>query len=142
VHNSCFQNPLTLMEAIDKIKVNINQSFEWYAVKTKSGNIIEVGGTHKEFAFDFVKLDSGHICSFCNGFVEHVYRIVLELSNSFDQAFCQIETSTHRSEIDTWKSLNDLILYLDNTPKLNYKKLEFEPVYRQEIDHYKLVSSF
>jgi hypothetical protein len=139
MHKSCFDKPITLEQAIRNVENNTSYCFQWFPVKTISGNILEVGGTSKEVAFEFVELNKqGQIVAYTNGFVQHVYRIKFEKSDNYSSLVlphCQCELKWN-------KNLNDVIHYIEHTPDLNHTKIDVKPAYSSVVSHYDLISTF
>jgi len=134
-----FNNPISLQEALEKINENTFDSYIWFPVKTSNGNIIEVGGTQKELAFEFIELDSNsQICSYTNDFTRMKYKIVFEKGDKLLQPYCFVETHSSRAQLEKFETLESLVQFIENTPRLNFKEIPFVPVYKQVIIGHKL----
>jgi hypothetical protein len=143
MHISKFENPLTLTEALDFIKNTIkikfikNNSvpFVWSAVKTIAGNILEVGGNDIEFSFQLIELDEQKkIVCHSNGFAQFIYAFTCyPQHNEF-----YLETSSTRNSFSLFKTFDELVNYIENTPNLNHKKIIKTPVYKTVLDYYEI----
>ena len=114
------EQALPLATVISKIKANTSQSYQWYAVKTKKGIFLEVGGNHqniKAYIPDFI---DGKYSLYNNGWSNHAYSVDSNGKIDYPSFY-----GSHK--MDEQK----LIEWLDNT---NFK------TYRPKIDeHIKII---
>lgn len=137
MHVDNFKNCISLKEAVEKVQGNSSASYEWYAVKTKSGNVLEVGGNKEDMLFSFVMLkDCDKLDTYANGYSKSAFRISYYKNNS--KCYITIYQGDASSFTSRWKTLKGLLRYIENTPRLNYKEFKVIPVYKTVLDHYEI----
>jgi len=131
VHIKDLEHLETLENAYLHTCNNHSHCFIWYPVRTKAGCIIEVGGTNKEFKVNIgMEYAEGRLIFSTDGYLQ---RFV-----SFDffkeDNYCRIETSDSVSKCDKFKTIEELLNFLDNKD-LNKMNIKIKPVYKTVFSH-------
>jgi len=120
---------LHLEVALDRIKNNYSNSYQWYAVKNKKGSFIEVGGIKHNIKAYITQYINGKISVYQNGYVNTIFSI----DNKGEIAYPSYYLSHNMNQ-------EEFINFLDNTDFSTY----ISEILEEEIQEtsYRTVKTF
>jgi len=132
MHKSEFDEPLSTEVALDRINRKTDRGCEWWPVKTKCGNLVELGGWKDLLKVNIVKLDEhGNIDPYANDYTRINFSIEID-----EEGYGILEVSDAHSQYNITKE--QLILLIDTQENLNHFKIEKQAVYISQFSHYNL----
>ena len=126
MHKDEFKTPLSTEVALDRISQNHSSGCKWYPVKTKCGNIVELGGRSDGFLKVYVaRLDKKGdvITHLLNDFSQHTFSMEVD-----KEGYGLLDLPDYHTPYNIDRE--GLIKMIDTHKKLNYKRVDREPIYK------------
>jgi hypothetical protein len=132
MHKSEFDKPLSTEVALDRINSKPNRGCDWWPVKTKCDNIVELGGWKTFLKVNIIKLDeNGNIEHYGNDYIKTNFSIEIN-----EEGYGSLEVSDAHCGYNITKE--QLILLIDTQENLNHYKIEKQAAYTEQFSHYNL----